>query len=118
MSELEDRLNSILNDPDALGKITQMASSIFGGDQTQPNDNKMPEGPGLDPRMLKVMNKLMNGGEDDSDHGKRQRALLEAMKPYLAEKRRKKMDKAMQIARMARLAEFALGEMGDGGDGL
>ena len=33
--------------------------------------------------------------------------LLEAMKPYLAEKRRRKIDRAMKLARLASLAELA-----------
>lgn len=48
-----------------------------------------------------------------------ERALLEAMKPFLSEKRRNKMDKAMKLARLAGLAgiaaaEFGLGEKGEG----
>ena len=43
--------------------------------------------------------------------------LLEAMRPYLSEKRRSKMDKAMKIAWLAQIARLAMGEMGgDGGD--
>ncbi len=46
-----------------------------------------------------------------------EQALLEAMRPYLSEKRRSKMDKAMKIARLAQIARLAMGEMGgDGGD--
>ena len=40
-------------------------------------------------------------------------SLLEAMKPYLSEKRRAKMDKAIKIAGLARIARLAMGEMGD-----
>ena len=32
---------------------------------------------------------------------------VEAMKPYLAEKRRRKIDRAMKLARLASLAELA-----------
>lgn len=46
-----------------------------------------------------------------------ERALLEAMKPYLSEKRRSKMDKAIKLARLASIARIAMGEMGgDGSD--
>ena len=44
------------------------------------------------------------------------RHLLEAMKPYLAEKRRRKIDRAMKLARLASLAELAAGEMGEDDD--
>ena len=42
----------------------------------------------------------------------REQALLAAMKPYLSEKRRAKMDRAMQLAHMAKLAQLALSEAG------
>ena len=50
----------------------------------------------------------------DSDSASRH--LLEAMKPYLAEKRRRKIDRAMKLARLASLAELAAGEMGEDDD--
>jgi hypothetical protein len=34
------------------------------------------------------------------------------MQPYLSEKRRSKMDKAIKLARMAKLAGFAMDEFG------
>ena len=44
-----------------------------------------------------------------------ERALLEAMRPYLSEKRRVKMDRAVRIARLASIASVALGEFGKEG---
>ena len=49
---------------------------------------------------------LRGGGETPG----REQALLEAMKPYLSEKRRGKLDRALRLARMAKLAGLALGE--------
>ena len=46
----------------------------------------------------------------DRSPGNDKKALLEAMKPYLSEKRRQKMDKALKIARLARIAGIAMGE--------
>ena len=54
---------------------------------------------------------------DGSAQNSEQRALLEAMRPYLSEKRRHKMDKALQLARFARIARIAMKEMGDDGYG-
>jgi len=46
MSEFEDRLNSILNDPEQMDKIASMAKSLMGGggpdsapQQTKPTDS-------------------------------------------------------------------------------
>ena len=57
---------------------------------------------------------LLMGGE--SGEAGRETALLEAMRPWLSEKRRHKMDRAMQLAKMARIARLALGQMGGGDD--
>lgn len=113
MSELEDRINSILGDSAQMEKITQMAKSLMGGD-TSPESTPEAGLPGIDPEMLGRINRLMN---DSSPRDGERRALLEAMKPYLSEKRKRKMDKALQIARLARVAKLAMSEMGGDGDG-
>ena len=62
--------------------------------------------------LARLSRALSSGGEK-----KQERALLEAMKPYLSEKRRSKMDKAIKLARLASIARIAMGEMGgDGSD--
>lgn len=110
MSELEDRINSILGNPEQMEKIMGMAKSLMGGSEdTEPQPENPLSSLGIDPAALGKISKLMNMGGQNS--GKQ--PLLEAMKPYLSEKRRLKMDKAMKIARIAKLAQFAMGEMGD-----
>lgn len=113
MSEFEDRLNSILNDPEQMDKIANMAKSLMGsgsGDTAEPQTVPAQPFDGLDPGMLQGISKIMSGLNNKQDDEKT--ALLEAMKPYLGEKRRAKMDRAMKIAKMARLAELAFGEFG------
>lgn len=95
MSELEDSLNSILNDPDKMQSIASMARSLMGGDAPEST-------PDIDTGALK---KLMGSGS-----GNRDTKLLEAMRPYLSDKRRSKMDRALKIARLASLAQLASGE--------
>ena len=53
-------------------------------------------------QLRRMMSALRGGGHDSAN-----RHLLEAMKPYLAEKRRRKIDRAMKLARLASLAELA-----------
>ena len=58
------------------------------------------------------ISRLMQSG---SAQNKEEQALLAAMRPYLSEKRRRKMDRAMKLAQLARLARLAMGETeGDG----
>lgn len=107
MDELEAKINEVLNNPAELAKISQIASSLMGGGA--PDDAPEPDSePELDPGMLqKMLGGLRSGGKTSQS-----RSLLEAMKPFLAEKRRRKIDKAMKIARLASLAELAVGGFG------
>ena len=63
----------------------------------------------IDPAMLARLSRAFSSGAGEK---KQERALLEAMKPYLSEKRRSKMDKAIKLARLASIARIAMGEMG------
>ena len=100
MNELEEQINRVLNDPEQLEQITRLARSFMGGEETQtPEPSSLPEA-----ETLSRLRGLLDIG------GGRERALIEAMKPYLSEKRRVKLDKAMRLARLAGLAGRALGE--------
>jgi hypothetical protein len=107
VNELGDKLNAILDNPGQMEKIAQMAQSIMGGESRDGSAPTPKSGPdGIDPSMLMKLSALMSksGVRDDK------RALLEAMKPYLSEKRRKKLDNAMKLAKLAGIAEVAIGE--------
>ena len=116
MSELEDRINSVLGDPAQLEKITRLAQSLMGGARDSPAGPENPAaGPqelfsqfGIDPETISRVGGLL--GMHTQDQTNNSQALLEAMKPYLSEKRRQKMDKALKIARLARIAGIAMGE--------
>ena len=109
MGELEDQLNSILSDPEQMAKIAGLAKSLMGGEDDVPPP---PGEAGPDPGLLQMLGRAMNAGGENS----REQALLAAMKPYLSEKRRGKIDRAMKLARLARIARFAMGETGGGHD--
>ena len=70
-----------------------------------------PPAPSLDPGLLQKLGGALGGGAAGKET-----ALLEAMRPWLSEKRRRKMDRAVQLARMAHLAKLAMGQMGEGDD--
>lgn len=109
MSEFEDKLNSVLGDPAQMEKIADLAKKLMGGDGGTETAAPRPQSDlELDPGLIKRIGRLMNGGGDDKQR------LLQAMEPYLSEKRRVKMDKALKIARLARIVRV-MGE--EGGDG-
>ena len=115
VSELEERLNSILSDPEQMARINSLAQSLMGGgagDAPPPSSGagEAPAGTGVpDGALLGKLGGLL-GRSGDPD----KRALLEAMKPYLSEKRRGKLGRAMKLTRMAKLARLAMGELGNG----
>jgi len=113
MGELEDKINSVLNDPEQLGRFTKMAQDLMGssdglGDKLKGlfGGSSSPETDSEEKEMLAGMSHVLQGLSRKNEHT----ALLEAMKPYLTEKRRHKMEKAMRLAKMARVAELAFGK--------
>jgi len=114
MSDFEDRLNSILNDPAQMERITSMAKSLMGGDETaQERIKPQPKKEtgifeNFDPAMLGRLSTMMSGMNRTDE----KQALLEAMKPYLSPHRREKLERAMKLAKMIHMAEFAFGVLG------
>ena len=98
MDEIGEKLDALLNDPKQFGKIAQLASSILGdgGDKSAPPSAPEPD-LDLDMGQLRRMMSALRGSGHDSAN----RHLLAAMKPYLAEQRRRKIDPAMTLARRA-----------------
>ena len=117
MSEWEDRINQILGDPEQMAQISQMAQSLMGGASGEKDNTAGGPGDlgglgdlGIDPGLIGRVAKLLREEQSGDDH---KQALLTAMRPYLSEKRREKLDRAMKLARLSHLAKLAMGE--DGG---
>lgn len=106
MDGMEDKLGSILNNPQLMQQITSMAQSL-GSQQEQPQSvmpqQNEPSMPDLDPAMLqKVMGLAGQMGVDQN-----QKMLLSALRPYLTNGRIQKLEKAMRAAKLATLASTA-----------
>lgn len=69
-------------------------------------------GSGLDPRLLTLATRVMQEYQSEDDG---RIALLNALRPFVKEKRYAKVDKAIQIARLSRLIRVAL-DVFKGGD--
>lgn len=106
MDELEERINSVLSDTQQMEKITRLAQSIMAGG-SQNTENAALNDMGIDMNMLSRISRLMSAGDARE---KNERTLLEAMTPYLSERRRGKMERALKIAKLARLARIAIEE--------
>ena len=122
MAEFDEKLNSILSNPDAMSQIMQLAQSLSGG-QEQPSAPPSPPPPptpaprqsapaqdmlsslagGLDPKLLTRLLPIIQelGSQQDSNA----RALLYALRPYLREDRQEKVERALQLARLFHLGK-------------
>ena len=109
VSDFEDKLNKLLNDPKEMERFAGFAKSFMSGGTEQPDSGQAPD---IDPGLLKNLSGMLSNKGANRDT-----RLLEAMRPFLSEKRRGKMDKAMKIARLAGIAELAAGQLGGDDDG-
>lgn len=131
MAEFDEKLNSILSNPDAMFQIMQLAQSLGGGGggsqegESQPRQAAPPpqQQPawappppaggggdllssltgGLDPKLLSRLLPLIQelGGQRDSNA----RNLLYALRPYLRSDRQEKIERALQLARLFHLGK-------------
>ena len=106
MDELEGQIRQVLDDPAQMAQIMGLAQSLMGGGGDAPKEPSPPPAP--DGGLLGKLGSLMRQPEQKGDR----EALLQAMRPYLSEKRRRKLDRALQITRMAHLAKRAMEELG------
>lgn len=101
MDDLSEKLGSILSDPSAMKEIAQLASQLgveSPGVHTAPEAPKKPESADA----LSMMSGLMPlmgtlSKEDDTTR------LLDAIRPFLSDERREKLDKAKKMLKMMKL---------------
>lgn len=105
MEGMEEKLGSILNNPQMMQQIMSMAQSLNtsqGPPQPDP-PTPAPAIPDFDPALLqKVIGVVGQMGVDNH-----QQALLCALRPYLTDGRIQKLEKAMRAAKLATVASSA-----------
>ena len=106
MSEMEDKLNSVLNNPQMMQQIMAMAQSMNAQPPQKEDTPSRAEGlPEIDLGLLQKLSGL--AGQSSID--KNQQTLLKALGPYLSRERIRKLEKAMRAAKMARMATSLMG---------
>lgn len=127
MAEFEEKLNSLLSNPEAMSQIMQMAQSLGGGTSPPPAQPAPPPPPppqqpvqntgtgsalsaltgGVDPVLLGKLLPLiqeLGGGNSNA------RQLLLALRPYLKPERQDKVERALQLARLFHVGKRFLSE--------
>lgn len=101
MSELEEKLGSVLSNPQLMQQIREMAQSLGSPPQSEPPP---PEDPGFDPALLEGIAKFARCNQVDNN----QRTLLHALGPYLSPQRVNKLERAMRASQLATAASAFL----------
>ncbi|MCL2408977.1 MAG: hypothetical protein FWC96_05100 [Oscillospiraceae bacterium] len=134
MSEFEDKISKILSSPEDMEKIINMAKSFSSSLGTEKESAASLEDSGgvpdisslasmlggsagdllgnMDPKVFGIIGRVLS---EYSSKTNDKTDLISAVKPYLKEDRREKIDKATDMARLARLARLAFSEF-KGGD--
>lgn len=103
MSEMEERLNAILSNPQLMQQIASMAQTM-GSKPAEGQEQQAAPSPGFDPKLLQTMARTIGQTGIDSN----QQTLLHALSPYLSSYRVSKLERAMQAARLAGAASAFL----------
>ena len=126
MAELDEKLNTLLSDPNSMAQIMQMAQQLSitmgGGTDNAPPAQQPPPPPaappaalpplgGLDPQVLARFLPLL---QEYSRSNSQTMQLLYALRPFLKESKQDKVERAARLARLIHLGKKFLTDWGDG----
>jgi len=127
VSDFDEKLNALLSDPGSMAQVMQLAQQLsesFGGEQSGRASRDAPKPPdretadiaklmgSLDPGMLV---KLLPILQELNSSNTQTMALLYAIKPFLAEEKQGKIERAAKLARLIHVGKKAFTEMGGWG---
>lgn len=106
MSELEEKLGTILSNPQIMQQISAMAQALgkTAPEPPPPQITNQPPQSLPDPAMLQGVAGMLQ----KSHVSQEQQELLHALSPFLSQVRINKLERAMQAARMAGIASVLL----------
>jgi len=115
MADWQEQLNTILSDPGAMAQIVSLAQSI-GGQPTEAEDKTQKQNAGgvppeaapagFDPELLRRFAPVLR--QLDRPESNETALFLQALRPFLSEKRRGKVERAAQLARLVHLGKTFL----------
>jgi hypothetical protein len=120
MDDISSRLSEILSDPASMERLRNLAAMFSGASQQEnepqpaplPQQNTQraqpqPQGqmPSLDPQVMSLVMKLapVLSAMRQEDNSTR---LLNALRPFLGDDRRRRLDEAMRILQLARILPY------------
>lgn len=114
MDDINERLAELLNDPESLNRVREMAENILGNNDKKetPPESSNSSGFGfdnmdIDPvqlgKIMSVISRLKSSHDDNRSK------LLLALKPHLSEPRREKVDAAIKLLKLIDLLPLLKG---------
>ena len=98
---ITEKLTELLNDPQGLERIKNVASSIFSEKENkeekidEPSNSILPD---IDPMMIMKVMSSLNSSENDNRAN-----LLLALKPHLSKQRQERVDSAVKLLKLVSL---------------
>ena len=115
MSELDEKLNALLSDPEKMAQVMQLAQQLSGSMGTSSAPPPTPPAAasalpdGLDMaavmRFLPLLQELNHPNQQAEQ-------LLNSLRPFLKAEKQENIPKAIRLARLIRIGKKALTEMG------
>ena len=107
---MEDKLNAILDNPDAMSRIMDLAKQLSGsGMLPEKKEPPLTVNDGSDPQLItKFLPLLKEAGRANTPASQ----LLLALRPYLKTERQDKVERAIKLAHVIHIAKQFLAEGG------
>ena len=106
MAEFEEKLQSILGNPELMGQIMTMAGAM--NQQQQPPPPQPQAGLPFDPGAMAGMMQMLKATQLEP----RQRQLIQALRGFVPDDRLVRLEKAMQASLIAKFASAAMNQGG------
>ncbi len=112
MDDISEKLADLLNDPESLNRVREMAENILGNDNKKSEKSPPPQSDigslfgnmDIDPiqigKIMSVMSRLKTNQDDNRAR------LLTALKPHLSAPRQEKVDTAIKMLKLIDLLPF------------
>ena len=108
MAEFEEKLSSILSNPELMGQIMSMAGSLNQQQSAPPPPKPNPGSMPFDPGAMAGMMQLLKATQLEP----KQRQLIQALKGFVPDDRLVRLEKAMQASLIAKFASRAMNQGG------
>ena len=117
MEDMDSRLNALLSDPEAMGRIMALAQQLSGESAAsspppspEPPPSSQQEDDGFDPMLLLKFLPLLH--ELRQDNSSQSMQFLSAMRPFLKPERQPKVERAVKLAHLICVGKKFLTEGG------